>query len=66
MTSDFQTDTSFSKSLAFLVNCRTLFRSLSKSAVNSLFFLESSIILPAAVSAATPVPKNLIYQIQHC
>ena len=34
-------------------------KTLSKSAVNPVFFFESSIILPAVVSATTPVPKVL-------
>lgn len=50
--------TSLSISLIFFISCLTLLRSLSKSAVRSLFFFDSSMILPAAVSAATPVPKR--------
>lgn len=51
--------TSFSSSLILLLFCLDLIFSRSKSAVSSLFFLDSSTILVAAISPANPdVPKQ--------
>ena len=54
------TQTLLSISCVFFDNRCTLFHSLCKSDINvsSLLLLDSSIIPPAAMSAATPVPAN--------